>query len=77
MEDIVSEVRRHFLRLLQTSMQLLRLVKGVVPAQSIPLTLCILLQKQRRGCNLIDHAASTNTDCHAALLSIEHEFLHV
>ena len=46
MEHVLAEVRRHLLRLLEASMQLLRFVERVVAAEGLALTLSVLLKKQ-------------------------------
>lgn len=74
-EDVLSKVGSHLLRLFQTSVLLLCFVEGVVAAKGLALAFGILLEEQRRGRNFVDLA--TDAYRHASLLPVEHHLLHV
>ena len=75
MEDVLAEVGSHLLGLLQTSVQLLCFVEGVVAAKGLALAFSILLEEQGRGRDFVD--LSTDAYRHASLLPVEHHLLHV
>ena len=78
MEDILAEIRRHFLRLLETPVhQLVGLIERIVPSQSLPVTLLVLLQQQRTSSELVCCGRPSHSDGHRPLLPVKHHPLHV
>ena len=74
MDDVLAEVRAHFLLLL-VSIVVSSFVQAVVASKRLSFSLGILLEQQGRRSDLLMGTVSTNTDRHTPLLSIEHQVL--
>jgi hypothetical protein len=73
-DDIFAEVRAHFLLLL-VSVVVRSFIQAVVASERLSFSLGILLEQQRRCSDLLVSTVPANSDCHTALLSIQHQVL--
>ena len=76
-ENVLAEIRSHFVRLAETAQHLLRFIQAIITTESLPFAFCILLQEQWRGRHLVNGFAAAHTNGHAALLAVQHEALHL